>query len=92
MVGNIVYPISVSRSYKRRGRGIRHRGSTKKVWFVYGYDEDGHFGSEQVGILQAILAKLNKFQKRKFYCPECKNLFVGLVKKGTKKVDCPYCD
>ena len=92
MVGNIIYPISVSKSYKRRGRGIKHKDSTKKIWFVYGYDKDGNFGSEQVSMLEAIKAKLNRYYKRTFFCPKCRNYFEGLVRKGTKKVKCPYCN
>jgi len=38
------FPISVGKVYTKRGKGIKHRKSTKKVWQVYGLMED--YGGE----------------------------------------------
>ena len=85
------YVVSVSKTYKHRGLH-RHRASTKKYWHIYYYDEDFTFNSEQVSFLKAMYYKLNKFCKRKFYCFECENFFVTLVKKRQKEIECPYCE
>ena len=89
------YVISVSKTYKHRGLH-RHRASTKKYWHIYYYDynENNEFviHSKQVNSLQAFYYKLNKYYKRKFYCFECENVFVSLVKKRDKTAECPYCE
>ena len=85
------YVVSVSKTYKHRGLH-RHRESTKKYWHIYYYDEDFTFHSEQVSFLKAMYYKGHKYYKRKFYCFECENIFVSLVKKRDKTVECPYCD
>jgi hypothetical protein len=97
MIGNIIYPISVSKSYKHRGRGIKHSSKTKKIWTVYGYgqNEDGflYFTSVQVNYLTAIRTKLKTVKLRKFYCKECKSTFPAFQRN---KFDihgiCPYCE
>ena len=35
---------------------------------------------------------LNKYYKRTFYCLECENTFVNLVKKRQKTSPCPNCE
>jgi len=44
--GIAFFPISVGKVWTKRGKGIKHRKSTKKVWQVYGlmqdYDEELH--------------------------------------------------
>ena len=91
------YVISVSKTYKHRGRFITHKPKTKKHWQImyYNYDEDTEeikLYSKFVNPLQALYYKINKYYKRKFYCTDCENVFVTLVKKRQKNVDCPYCD
>ena len=61
----------------------------------YDLDKDDNLQlySKFVNPIIAIYYKLNKFYRRKFYCFECENIFVALVKKHIKKkLICPYCD
>jgi len=68
-----------------------HKRSTKKHWFVYYYDEDGHFRSEKVSFLQAMYYKKLKLRRLKYYCQSCGSFFVGLVKSPKQKLECPNC-
>lgn len=92
------YVISVSKTYKHRGRNIVHKPKTKKHWQImyYDYDEDAEgikLYSKFVNPLQALYYKFNKYYKRKFYCTDCENVFEALVKKRQHEVaECPFCD
>jgi len=90
------YVISVSKTYKHRGKNIKHRVNTKKHWQImyYDLDEDDNLQlySKFVNRFQAYYYKLNKYYKRKFYCFECENVFEGLVKKRQKTLECPNCE
>jgi len=91
-----MWVISVSKTYKHRGRFIKHRPNTKKHWQImyYEYDFDGDLAlySKFVNRFEAFYYKLNKYYKRKFYCFECEAVFEILVKKRQKTIDCPYCE
>ena len=95
-VSIMMYVISISKTYKHRGKNIIHKQNTKKHWQImyYEYDEDDNFKlhSKFVNPLQAFYYKLNKFYKRKFYCSECERIFEALVKKRVRGTDCPYCE
>jgi len=82
--------VSVSKAYKHRG--VSHKKSTKKYWFIYYCDEEGHFHSEQVSYLKAMYYKTKKLRRMKCICFECGQVFVGLVKSSKQSVDCPYCE
>ena len=82
--------VSVSKTYKHRGFR-RHRDSTKKYWFIYYYDEDGIFRSEQVSFAKAMYYKGHLWHRMKFICPECLRVWVAIVKRKTDEVDCPNC-
>ena len=91
------YVISVSKTHKHRGRFIQHKPNTKKHWQIMYYDvdedtEELKLYSKYVNSLQAFYYKFKKYYKRKFYCFECENSFVTLVKKRQKNIECPYCD
>lgn len=90
-----MWVISVSKTYKHRGKFIRHRENTKKHWQImyYDLDEDGDLQlySKFVNRFQAMYYKLNKCYKRKFYCENCDTVFESLVRKNQKRIDCPYC-
>jgi len=84
------YIISVAKTYKHRGKHEHKRA--KKHWFIYYFDEEGKLHSEMVNFLQAVYYKTRIFHRRKFWCPECNSIFVGLVKsRKTKEMECPYC-
>jgi len=83
------YVVSVSKAYKHRG--VPHKKSTKKHWFVYYYDEEGHFHSEQVSYLKAMYYKKQKLRRMKYICLECGQGFLGLAKSPKQELDCPYC-
>jgi len=86
------YVVSVSKAYKHRGLH-RHRGSTKKYWHIYYYDEELKFHSEQVSHLKAMYYKCNKYKKFHLVCPNCRKTYMFLVKKekDLEKQDCPDC-
>jgi len=91
----IMLVISVSKTYKHRGKNIKHREKTRKFWQImyYDYDEEGNLKlySTFVNPILALYYKLNKYYKRKFYCPTCEIFVEILVKKNTKRVQCPFC-
>jgi hypothetical protein len=94
-----MYVISVSKTYKHRGRFIVHKPKTKKHWQImyYGIDEDTEelkLYSKYVNSLQAFYYKFKKYYKRKFVCVECGYVFEMLVKKRQYSidVDCPNCE
>jgi len=84
------YVVSVSKTYKHRGFH-RHRESTKKYWYIYYYDEEFRFHSEQVGFLEAIYYKTQKRKRLRYICTECGNFFIGLVKSSKEELECPEC-
>jgi len=93
------YVISVSKTYKHRGRFITHKPETKKHWQIMYYDidedtEELKLYSKFVNPLQAFYYKFKKYYKRKFYCLECGYAFEMLVKKRQQgiEVDCPNCE
>ena len=93
------YIISVSKTYKHRGRYITHKSKTKKHWQIMYYDidedtEDLVLQSKFVNTLQAFYYKFKKYYKRKFVCTECGYVFEMLVKKRQHNidVDCPNCE
>ena len=85
------YVFSVSKTYKHRGFR-RHRESTKKFWFIYYYNEDGIFCSEQVNFTKAMYYKGRLWHRMNFVCPECLRVFLGLVKNKKDTPECPYCE
>ena len=84
------YIISVSKTYKHRGKHEHKRA--KKHWFIYYYDEEGKLHSEMVNFLQAVYYKTRKWHRMKFVCLECGIVFPGLVKSKNDTAECPYCD
>lgn len=85
------YVISVAKSYIHRGKH-KHKASTKKSWFVYYYDEDGLFHSEQVSFIKAMFYKNQKLRRLKYICTECGQTFLGLAKSPKQELECPYCE
>ncbi len=87
------YVVSVSKAYKHRG--VLHKKSTKKYWFIYYCDEEGHFHSEQVSYLKAMYYKGHKWKKIDLTCPSCQNTYRHFIKKRTEKAilneECPQC-
>ena len=91
------YVISVSKTYKHRGKYITHRPNTKKHWQIMYYDidedtEELQLQSKFVNPITAFYYKFHKYYKRKFFCPECENVFEKLVKKRQKTSECPFCE
>ena len=75
MEGIAFYPISVGKVWTKRGKGIKHRKSTKKVWQVYGYMQDFennlHFTSFRISALKAMYYRFNKARVVEKYCDDC---------------------
>ena len=84
------YIVSVSKTYIHRGNH-KHRVSTKKYWHIY-YYEDNKFKTKRVSLLQALYYMTQKRKRLKYVCPECCNVFMGLVKSSKEEIECPYCD
>jgi len=93
------YVISVSKTYKHRGKYIVHRIKTKKHWQImyYEHDEDGNLQlySKFVNPITAFYYKFHKFKKIHLTCPDCQTTYMHLIKKRTVKEilkeDCPNC-
>jgi len=88
--------LAVSYVYKNGGRFRSHRKKTKKAWKHYYVIEDEpnelEFYTEWVNSIKAQFLKLRKWHLRKFWCPECRQVFPAVVKNDRMKVKCPYCE
>jgi len=85
------YIVSVSKTYIHRGNH-KHKSNTKKRWHIYYYDEDWNFKTKRVNTFQALYYKTQKRKRIKYFCTECCNFFMALVKSSKDEVDCPVCD
>jgi len=91
------YPISVGKVWTKRGKGIHHRKSTKKVWQVYGYmsDFDGmlHFTSFRIGMLKALYYKFNKARVVEKECEYCEKTSQFICEnRWDKPKECSFCE
>jgi hypothetical protein len=90
-----MWVISVSKTYKHRGKNIKHRPNTKKFWQVmyYDYDYNGNLKlySKFVNPIQAMFCKLIKCSQKYYYCKECENVYFAVVLKNFNNAKCPYC-
>ena len=91
------YTISVSKTYKHRGR-FRHKLSTKKHWFHYFYeydeiDEELKLFCEQVSWLKAMYYKGRKYKRRHVTCPNCRTTSLVIFRKEKEllKEECSNC-
>lgn len=91
-----MWVVSVSKTYKHRGKYIKHRPNTKKHWRIMyyekNYDDQWQLNSRFVNRFEAFFYRFRKFYRRKFFCFECGRIFVGLVKKRQHTLECPYCE
>ena len=94
------YVISVSKTYKHRGRFIKHKPKTKKHWHIMyheydEYNETWKMGCKQVSWITAMYYKLHKWKKINLTCPDCKTTYLHFIKKRTVKEilkeECPNC-
>ena len=87
--------LAVSNVYKNGRRFCKHRKRTKKGWKHYfisdDYTENYKFGTEWVDSISAQFLKLRKWHLRKFWCPQCGNVFPDYIKNNRMKAKCPYC-
>jgi len=96
----MIYVISVSKTYKHRGKFITHRAKTKKHWQItyYEHDEDDNlqFNSKFVNPITAFYYKFHKYKRIELNCPKCQRGFLHLIKKRTTKnilnTECPVCE
>ena len=84
------YIISVSKTYKHRGRNINNISKTKKHCHIYYWefeevDELLKMYCKQVSWLSAIYYKLHKVKKIWLHCPECNVDNLHFIKKRTEK-------
>jgi len=94
------YVISVSKTYKHRGKYITHKEKTKKHWHIYYYeydevDETTKMYCKQVSFLSAMYYKTQKVKKIDLICPDCKTTYTHFIKKRDVKhilnESCPDC-
>jgi len=83
------YVISVSKTYKHRGKHRHNRA--KKHWFVYYFDEYWRLHTERINALQALFYKARKLHRIRRVCDYCGTLGIFLVKSKKAKVECPNC-
>ena len=92
--------VSVSKTYKHRGKYINHRENTKKYWHIFYYELDEyneelttHF--DQVNWFTAMYYKFHKVKKIVLHCPSCNIDYIHFIKKRTEKAilnqECPTC-
>jgi len=90
------FPISVGKVYTKRGKGIKHRKSTKKVWQVYGlmedYEGECHFTSFRINFLQAVWYRFNKARVVEKYCEYCERISNVMCTRWDKPKECEYCE
>jgi len=84
------YIVSVAKTYKHRGKHEHKRA--KKHWFIYYYDEQGKFHTQEVDCLQALYYKIQKRHRFKFVCGNCGIVGISLPRSFREKVGCPYCE
>ena len=96
MEGISFFPISVGKVWSKRGKGIKHRKNTKKVWQVYGlmedYENELHFTSFRINLLQAIYYKLNKARVVEKYCEYCEKTSQFICNRWEKPKECEFCE
>ena len=85
------YIISVAKTYKHRGKR-HHRDDTKKHWFVYYYDEDRVFHSDQVSFAKAMYYKKRRLHRIRYWCEICDYIFLAIVKSKKETPQCPNCE
>ena len=82
--------------WSKRGKGIKHRKNTKKIWQVYGFmqDFDGelHFTSFRINLLQAIWYRFNKAQVVEKYCECCERMNQFVCTRWEKPKECSFCE
>ena len=84
------YVISVSKTYKHRGKYINHLPKTKKHWHIYYWefdevDEQWKMYCKQVSWLSAMYNKCHKWKKIILHCPNCEVDNLHFIKKRTEK-------
>jgi hypothetical protein len=84
------YVLSVSKAYSRQG-SHGDKSETRKYWRMYYIDAEGHVQAEKVNFLQALFYKSGLFTRRVFVCLRCGSKFMGLARKDTDILACPYC-
>jgi hypothetical protein len=89
--GIMKYIVSVSKTFIHRGNH-RHKQSTKKHWFIYYYDEEGKFRTEQVNFFQALFYKTQKYHRIRGVCQNCGRVWLYFIKSKREKMKCPNCD
>jgi len=88
-----MYLIGVSKrytNYKTRRASPTRSGKGKMAYY---YDEMLNIFTKKEGYFSYYFKKyfVPKWRLRKFICPECGNIFQGLVTIFRREVDCPYC-
>ena len=90
------YVISIAKRYNHarthykdpRNRGIK---GAKRVLGIYVINENGNLRFRKISRLMIPYYRTRLWKRRRFYCFGCKNKFVGLIKKDTDILECPYC-
>jgi hypothetical protein len=94
--GIAFFPISVGKIWTKRGKGVKHRKNTKKVWQVYGFmqdwDDDLHFTSFRINYFQSIWYRFNKAKVVERYCEYCENTSQFVCNRWDNPKECGFCE
>ena len=90
------YVISIAKRYnhaRTHYRDPRNRGvkGAKRVLGIYVIGEDGKLRFRKISRLMMPYYRTKLWKRRIFYCLKCGSKFVGLIKKKTDSLECPYC-
>src|SRR6185436_11858826 len=85
--------LSVSQTYWNRGVSA-HRKRAKRIWQAYLIDDDGKLHTKRVNWARAMYLKTQIRRKRKMFCQNCQEVYIGFVKnyKEILKIECPTCE
>ena len=90
------YVISIAKRYNHarthykdpRNRGVK---GAKRVLGIYVINEEGKLRFRKISRFLVPYYRTRLWKRRRFFCPKCGRKFVGLVKKETDSLECPYC-
>jgi len=96
MIAQMEYVISIAKRYNHarthykdpRNRGIK---GAKPVLGIYYLTEDWKLRFRKISRFMIPYYRARLWKRRKLFCPKCGSKFMGLVKKDTDILACPYC-
>ena len=96
MIAQKEYVISIAKRYnhaRTHYRDPRNRGSkgAKPVLGIYFLTEEGKLRFRRISRFMIPYYRARLWKRKVMVCLECGSRFMGLIKKETNEIDCPYC-